>query len=152
MKKCLHVILFLSFFFQLQAQSRISTLLNSSILRTASYSYYAINANTGRVIQQSQQKSLVPASVMKIVTTAAALEIFGPQYRFKTQVGYTGKIDPSSGVLNGDLVIKGGCDPVFYSRYFMGYYRGTFENWADKIQQTGIKRIKGDLLIDRISI
>ena len=147
MKKSFLALLFFCILFQVQSQNKFSAVLSNKILRTASYSWYAVDANTGEVLQESPQKSLVPASVMKIVTTAAALELFGPQYRFKTSFGYSGNID-KSGLLKGDLVIKGGCDPAFYSRYFSDYYRGTIEDWAEKIKRSGIKRVKGDLLID----
>ena len=57
-------------------------------------------------------------------------------------------LNKDSKVLKGDLIIRGGCDPAFYSQYFKEYYRGTFEEWADKILKAGIKRIKGNLVVD----
>lgn len=148
MKRNLLLVLFLSVLFETYAQKELNTIFSNEHLRTASISWYALDAKTGEVIAETPQKSLAPASVMKIVTTAAALEILGPQFRFKTEVGYSGKIENESGVLTGDLVIKGGCDPSFYSKYFADYYKGTFEDWAEEIKNSGIKKIKGDLVID----
>ncbi len=149
MKRSLLFILFFNILFCSYAQKGLYAISSNKILRTASYSFYAIDAVTGEVLQNStSQKSLVPASVMKLVTTAAALEILGPQFRFKTAVGYSGEIEKETGVLKGDVVIKGGCDPAFYSRYFTDYYKGTFEDWAETIRESGIRRIHGDLLID----
>jgi len=147
MKKSLLFIVFLCVLLDLQAQKGYNLSSNKN-LRTASYSYYAVDAGTGEVIGSSPQKSLVPASVMKLVTTAAALEVLGPQFRFNTILGYSGEIEKDSGILRGDLVIKGGCDPAFYSQYFTGHYQGTFEEWAEKIKESGIRRISGDLAID----
>lgn len=148
MNKNFLLLLFCCIFLESPAQKSTNIILSSKALQTASVAYYALDAQTGEVLTGSVQKSLVPASVMKIVTTAAALEILGPQFRFKTLFGYSGLIDNDSGILKGDLVIKGGCDPAFYSRYFTDYYKGTFEDWAEKMKKTGVQRITGDLLID----
>ncbi len=131
-----------------RAQDKLTTIFSNKILNTASYSYYAIDASTGEVVTESQQKSLVPASVNKIATTAAALEILGPEFRFRTLFGYHGSVSKQTGILKGDLVIHGGCDPAFYSQYFKDEYRGTFEDWAEKLKQSGIKRVRGNLIVD----
>ncbi len=122
--------------------------LKSLILQNAGYSVCVINAENGQVVFENKQVSLVPASVMKVVTTAAALSILGPEYIFHTKIGYTGRLDSINGQLKGDLVLKGGGDPAFYSEYFPEHYRGTFEDWADAILQKGIKSVSGDLIID----
>lgn len=148
MKRSLLFIIFLGVLIQSYAQKELNTVLGDKLSPTASFSFYAIDANTGEVLAESPQKSLVPASVMKIVTSAAALEILGPQFRFRTLFGFTGKVGKETGVLNGDAVVKGGGDPAFYSRYFTDYYKGTFEEWADRMVSSGIKKINGDLIID----
>jgi serine-type D-Ala-D-Ala carboxypeptidase/endopeptidase (penicillin-binding protein 4) len=148
MKKCILAFLLLGVLFFCQAQNKLATILSNKALHTASYAYYAIDAGTGEIIVESPQISLMPASVMKIVTTAAALEILGPEFRFTTDLGYAGTLNKESKTLKGDLIIRGGCDPAFYSQYFKEYYRGTFEDWADKIKLAGIKKVKGDLIID----
>ncbi|MFM8630837.1 MAG: D-alanyl-D-alanine carboxypeptidase, partial [Betaproteobacteria bacterium] len=50
-----------------------------------------------------------PASVMKLVTTRAALGLLGPQFRHQTRIATTGRLE--SGVLRGDLFFQGGGDP-----------------------------------------
>jgi len=117
-------------------------------LRNAGYSFYVIDADENRVITESPQVSLVPASVMKLVTTAAALEILGPEFKFHTQLGITGKVNAESGLLEGNLLLRGGCDPAFYSEYFLEHYRGTFESWAEALSKAGVKKIPGDLVVD----
>ena len=44
------------------------------------------------VLEYNSDKSLTPASIMKLITSAAALELLGPEYTFRTIIGYTGKI------------------------------------------------------------
>jgi D-alanyl-D-alanine carboxypeptidase/D-alanyl-D-alanine-endopeptidase (penicillin-binding protein 4) len=64
------------------------------------------NLNTGEIIDEHRSEKVVPpASVMKLLTTAAALEIMGPGFRFPTILEYTGTID--NGVLHGNLYIRG---------------------------------------------
>lgn len=138
----LGALLFLSTFAQAPSA------LKDSALANAGYSVYAIDATTGKVVFSTPQVSLVPASVMKIVTTAAALEVLGPDYRFHTLLGYSGAINPGTGLLEGNLILKGGCDPAFYSHYFEGHYKGTFETWAIALAKIGIKTIHGNLIVD----
>ena len=122
--------------------------LKSEALRNAGYSAYVIDAVNGNVLYKTPQVSLVPASVMKIVTTAAALEILGANFAFHTQLGISGKVNAETGLLSGNLILKGGCDPAFYSEYFPEHYRGTFEAWATALSKAGVKNIGGDFIID----
>lgn len=122
--------------------------LKGKALKNAGYSAYVIEAEAGKVLFETPQLSLVPASVMKVVTTAAALEILGANFVFKTQLGITGKVNIETGLLEGNLVLKGGCDPAFYSEYFPEHYTGTFEAWAEALSKAGIKSIQGDFIID----
>jgi D-alanyl-D-alanine carboxypeptidase/D-alanyl-D-alanine-endopeptidase (penicillin-binding protein 4) len=117
-------------------------------LKTASYSVYAIDANSGEKICETAQKSLSTASVMKLFTTAVALDLLGPDYTFYTTLSYTGAMDTISGTLNGDLILKGGGDPAFYSAYFEDHYKDCFDNWIRQMKRCGIKKIKGQLLLD----
>jgi len=122
--------------------------LKSEALQNAGYSAYVIDAVNGNILFKTPQVSLVPASVMKIVTTAAALEILGADFAFHTQLGISGKVNPETGLLAGNLVLIGGCDPAFYSDYFPEHYRGTFEAWATALSNAGVKSIQGDFIID----
>jgi serine-type D-Ala-D-Ala carboxypeptidase/endopeptidase (penicillin-binding protein 4) len=148
MKKYILITIFFGILSLCQAQNKLNNVFSNKILNAASYAYYVADASTGEVILESPQISLMPASVQKIATTAAALEILGPEFRFTTDLGYSGTVNKDSKVLKGDLIIRGGCDPAFYSQYFKEYYRGTFEDWADKILKAGIKRIRGNLVVD----
>ncbi|MAF04822.1 MULTISPECIES: D-alanyl-D-alanine carboxypeptidase/D-alanyl-D-alanine-endopeptidase [unclassified Herbaspirillum] len=80
-----------------------------------------------------------PASVMKLVTTDAALEILGPTYTWKTQAYIDGTL--AGGVLNGDLILKGGGDPKLVLENFWLFLR--------QLRARGIKDIRGNLVLDR---
>jgi D-alanyl-D-alanine carboxypeptidase/D-alanyl-D-alanine-endopeptidase (penicillin-binding protein 4) len=82
-----------------------------------------------------------PASVMKLLTTYAALEILGPAHTWQTRFYIHGTL--KNGVLDGDLVIKGGGDPYLVQEQF----------WLQlaALREMGIETIKGNLLIDNSS-
>ena len=80
-----------------------------------------------------------PASVLKVVTTAQALEQLGPGYRWTTRAWAEGPL--SRGTLRGRLVIEGGGDPRLR--------RGDLRPLLEQVRATGIRRIDGDIVIDR---
>jgi len=91
-------------------------------------------------ISHLASQSRIPASLMKLVTTQAALDLLGPNFTWKTHVYITGAIKPS-GVLEGDVIFRGGLDPKL-----------TVENAThvmQKLRSLGIQKIQGDVLIDK---
>ena len=101
------------------------------------------NLSTGEVIDEYRADKVVPpASVMKLLTTGAALEILGPGYRFPTILEHTGTIE--KGVLQGDLYIRGACDPS------LGFKGNTafLDKWVKAIKAAGIQRIDGAVVAD----
>ena len=80
-----------------------------------------------------------PASVMKLVTTYAALELLGPAYRWKTEAWVNGSL--RDGVLEGDLILKGGGDPKLDLEAFWILLRA--------LRGKGLREIRGDLILDR---
>ena len=106
-------------------------------------SVYVQNLTTGEVIDDYRSEKVVPpASVMKLLTTAACLETMGPGFRFPTILEYTGTID--NGVLRGDLYIRGGCDPS------LGWEGKTafLNRWIKEVKAAGIQRIEGAIIAD----
>lgn len=111
---------------------------------------YAIDTTTQKVAcDQESQRQLIPASSLKIVTTAAALHLLGPEMRFETHLEYTGKID-EEGVLHGDIVIRGGGDPCLGSERVLSSlgWKKQLEAWTQAILQCGIRKIKGRVIGD----
>jgi serine-type D-Ala-D-Ala carboxypeptidase/endopeptidase (penicillin-binding protein 4) len=77
------------------------------------------------------------ASLTKVATTLAALYTWGPNYRFKTLVGWQG--DFANGVITGDLVIQGGDDPLFVWEEAIAL--------GNALEQLGVRQVTGDLII-----
>jgi len=120
-----------------------------SSLAHASVSLCVADSRTGNIlIDYNSEISLIPASVMKVITSAAALELLGPEYTFKTTVGYTGTLNKRFGRLKGDIIIHGGGDPALGSKYFPEHYDGFLNNWVSEIKKLGIKRIRGRVITD----
>lgn len=122
--------------------------LRDSVMKNSSVSLCILNSSTGDPVFQFEPfKSLIPASILKTVTSAAALELLGPNYRFKTSLGYKGVIKPS-GKLAGDIIITGGGDPALGSDNFGEIYKDFLENWVKEIKGLGIKKIEGRVITD----
>ncbi|MBA4322137.1 MAG: D-alanyl-D-alanine carboxypeptidase/D-alanyl-D-alanine-endopeptidase, partial [Odoribacter sp.] len=115
----------------------------------SSVSLCIINADSGWIISQfNSEKSLAQASILKLLTTAVALEMLGKDYTFKTEVGYSGNIRKRSKTLEGNIIIKGGGDPALGSENFSEYYNGFIDKWIEDIKAVGIKKIKGRIIAD----
>ncbi len=91
-----------------------------------------------KVYAYNTEQSLLPASVIKIVTTAAALHYLGPEYRFKTKFLYSG--ERKGDTFHGDLIIRGGGDPTLSTE--------TLWSIAKQIKGSGINEITGNIVID----
>jgi serine-type D-Ala-D-Ala carboxypeptidase/endopeptidase (penicillin-binding protein 4) len=117
-------------------------------LKNASISFFALDVDSNKIIAGlGSDKSLVPASTMKLVTTATALELLGGGKRFSTYIKYSGEID-SNCVLNGNIYIIGGGDPCLGSVRFSKHYGDFMKKWANKIVQLGIDSINGRVIGD----
>ncbi len=91
------------------------------------------------LLSLNADRTMNPASVMKLVTTFAALELLGPAHTWKTQVYVAGELRGST--LHGDLVLKGAGDPkLTVERFWM---------LLKQLRERGLRTIEGDLLLDR---
>jgi D-alanyl-D-alanine carboxypeptidase/D-alanyl-D-alanine-endopeptidase (penicillin-binding protein 4) len=128
---------------------RFEAFLSDPAMTNASVSFLVAGADSGNVlISYNPRISLIPASTLKLVTSAAALELLGPEYTFKTIIGYTGYLNRRSGRLDGNIVIRGGGDPSLGSEYFSDHYREFIWSWVEEIKKSGIKKIRGKIVTD----
>jgi D-alanyl-D-alanine carboxypeptidase/D-alanyl-D-alanine-endopeptidase (penicillin-binding protein 4) len=128
----------------------LQKILNQTEYKNASVGIQLINIESGSsILEYNSNKLLIPASTLKIVTSAAALEMLGADYRFKTQIGYTGELTENN-ELKGDVVIIGGGDPTLGSMYFNNSVSAyNFINiCVQKIKAVGIRQINGDIILD----
>jgi len=114
-------------------------LLADPALNGASVSLMVRDARSGNTLYQHDPRSrLTPASSLKLLTTAAAMDVLGPHYRFSTQLLSSGARQGER--LNGNLYLRGLGDPTI--------------QWADyqalaaQLASQGIRQVQGDLVFD----
>lgn len=105
-----------------------------------------VDLATGRTVAASGEKNpLVPASIMKAVTTASLLSIAGPEWRYTTSAYIDGR--NRDGVLNGNLIVVGSGDPSLNSKE-----EPSSEDFVSEIVEAlkmqGIRKIEGRVIID----
>ena len=114
-------------------------------LTHASVSFKAIDLSTERIIVSHQDKmSLTPASNLKLVTTATALELLGSMFYFETSLLYDGIIQDNT--LFGNLYIKGGGDPTLGSEFTNNDKESFMREWLDALHRVGIRKITGNII------
>lgn len=119
----------------------------SKIMKYGNISFYAVDLENGETVESYRENTgLVPASVMKIVTSAAALEVMGGEKTFKTKLVYDGNIN-SEGVLQGDLYIIGEGDPTLGSDGIEKSPTAFIYQWLNEMKKLGIKSVTGDLIV-----
>jgi D-alanyl-D-alanine carboxypeptidase/D-alanyl-D-alanine-endopeptidase (penicillin-binding protein 4) len=112
---------------------------------------FALAIDGQLVAARNEATPLSPASNLKILTAAVALDVLGPGFTYSTKVVGTVGAD---GVVDGDLYLVGGGDPVLASDWWNGLSRyppfneTSFESLADAIQQHGVTKITGKLIGD----
>lgn len=119
--------------------ARVDAALAKPALNHASVAVLVRSLADGRVVyEKNADLALMPASNQKILTSTAALSRLGPDFRFKTQVLRTGKIE--NGVLKGDLFLRGGGDPSLTT--------ARVRELAAAVRAAGIERVDGRILAD----
>ncbi len=128
-------------------QARIHELLNDEQYKNANWGVKVIDLATKDVIfARHTNKSMMPASNAKLYTTAAALDLLGPDFRYETILYTDGAVE--DGVLNGNLIIRGSGDPTIGDRYAEEDPTLIFRNWATALKDLGIRQITGDIIGD----
>lgn len=128
----------------------IKKLLADKELKNASIGFVAKDIKTGEIIASlNPDLSLRPASTLKIITTATALEVLGKNYRFSSTLQYSGTIDTLNHVLNGNIYIKGGGDPCLGSIYFDKTKKYDFlKSWVKSVISLKIDSVQGSVIAD----
>lgn len=131
-------LLFLNGLAQNQFSNAVSELLKKPEYKNASVGMQVMELESQKeIFNLNASQLLVPASTIKLITTATALELLGDDYQFRTIIGYEGNIN-KQGELKGDLVLKGGADPALGSEYFQDHYFRFLQSWVQKYLMPGL--------------
>lgn len=107
----------------------------------------AVNFKGDTLAQLNQGRCMVPASNMKLITTAGAYLKLGRGYTFKTQLATDGEIRDTT--LFGNLYIIGGGDPLIGNLFtYLPKEDIPFGKWRKVLEDKGIRRIEGDIVGD----
>ena len=147
----LQLSVFLIFLSPIVAQKNLSTDFNNTFqttcLQHAHIGVSIVETKTNKLIfEKNPTKWFSTASTIKLITTSAALEILGEDYKFETKIFHTGEIKDC--VLTGNLIIKGSGDPTLGSSRY-NESTGTIKTeLALAFKKLNIKKIIGDIVID----
>ncbi len=132
---------------QSSLQAAIDHFVDDPLLVHSSIGIVVLDIQSGKIIAQyDKNRGLMPASILKIVTTSSALGLLGGDYRFKTELNYTGSID-REGTLNGNLFLTGFGDPSLGSERWEGL-DAVMKEFTGAILKKGIKCIEGSIIGD----
>ena len=119
-----------------------------SQFKHAMISLYVVDTKTGKVVfDKNSQVGLAPASCLKVVTSAAVLELLGKTFQYKTDFGYDGNFEGNT--LNGNLFIKASGDPTPGSWRWDSTKEETIQQkLLAGLKAKNIKTITGHFIID----
>jgi D-alanyl-D-alanine carboxypeptidase/D-alanyl-D-alanine-endopeptidase (penicillin-binding protein 4) len=123
--------------FKERAAQQIEEVLKSS-LRAGTTSIHVADADTGKAIfSVYPDDPLNPASNVKLIATAAALDLMGPDFRYRTRI--LGEAPDDSGVLASDLYLLGTYDPTLN--------RAALDDMVRQLADAGLRRLDGDVVV-----
>ena len=135
---------------------RVDALLSAGPVSKGDWGLLVVDADTGQTLYElNADRYFIPASNMKLFTTALALAKLGPDFRFHTTLETHGTIS-ADGKLSGDLFLVGRGDPNLSNRKFPYELKEEFDGQpekvlaelADALAKTGVKEISGDVIAD----
>ncbi|KAB2909585.1 MAG: D-alanyl-D-alanine carboxypeptidase/D-alanyl-D-alanine-endopeptidase [Ignavibacteriales bacterium] len=123
----------------------VDGLLDDPNLSGATWGVVVQSVTSGEVLyKRNEQVLLNPASLVKLITTAAALSYLGGSYNYETEIRADGTIEGNR--LLGDLIIVGFGDPTISGKFTNRDVYSVFNSWADKMIDLGVTEITGDLI------
>lgn len=131
----------------LSFSERVDAVLEDSVFLDALWGVEVVNLDRDTTLYAyNATRNFIPASNMKLYTSAAALERLGPDFRYTTRVYIDGPI--VDGILQGNVLIRGAGDPTLGGRLSPGDAIAPLRAWADSLKARGIQHISGDIVGD----
>lgn len=126
----------------------VNTMMTDPVLKNATWGFVVYDPKTKKIISSYNENTpLVPASTTKLLTTETAMSMLGENYRWNTQLEYSGSVD-ENGVLNGNLYIVGSGDPSLGTNKAGAWaYRDIISDFKEGLSREGIKKVNGDIII-----
>ena len=129
-----------------ELQADLSQMLDAYRWRDARWGVLVVSLDqSDTLFSESPDSALSPASNLKLLTTAAALRILGPDFRFQTYLLSDSNV--ADDILEGDLVLYGTGDPGISDLFFQER-EDVLELLADQLEEAGVRTVTGDLVAD----
>lgn len=128
-----------------ECAQKIETALDARYFNGSRFAVMVKTQDGSTVYERNQNLLMQPASNLKLLTSAIALELLGPDFRHRTEFFAQGQI--INGVLYGNLIVSGSTDPLV-SGYFDGEMNHVVAAWADSLKALGISQIEGEVVLD----
>ena len=133
--------------------AEIDAFLDAPAFADTHWGVHVLDLTTGETLYaRNAEKNFVPASVMKLFSTAAALDGLGPDFRYTTTLYLDGTV--RNGALDGHLVVRGSGDPTISDRLFERGYptdgdaTALFRAWADSLRARGVTSVTDHVIGD----
>ena len=125
---------------------QISAILDANPTPRSGQGVFIKVLDTGRVLYSRRGTTpMVPASNQKVLTTAAALDRLGPDFRYRTEL--VGPAPDAQGVVRGDLYLRGSGDPTLTPPYSQPAVE-PFRFFAQQLKARGVRQVTGDVVAD----
>jgi D-alanyl-D-alanine carboxypeptidase/D-alanyl-D-alanine-endopeptidase (penicillin-binding protein 4) len=129
-------------------QDQIDQVISSPPLDQVNWGIRIVDPHRGQILySRHAHLKFIPASNQKILGTAAALSLLGPEYRYETNLFGVGSIREAGSNLDGDLLLKASGDPTFSERYFPSS-EAPLDSLAEGLWKAGIREVSGALVVD----
>lgn len=131
-----------------QSATPIARILAHPALQTASVGVVVLDIESGETVVSYQgEYTFTPASLLKVVTTSTALQLYGRDFQYPTQLEAHGDVD-SNGTLHGSLVVVGSGSPTLGSKWGDADDANFLSSCVAAIKQAGITKIEGKVVAD----
>lgn len=126
----------------------LAPLLGRDLVRNSTVSLQITDVESGEIVAAvNPTQAVIPASNMKLFTTAAAFDLLEQPWYFHSPLQIRGTVD-NTGTLKGDVRIVGRGDPTIGGRFHDGNARAVLQRWARALQARGVKTIDGNLILE----
>ena len=121
--------------------------LTTESVRSGSFGVFVVSLSHGDTLfAQNADVPHVTASTMKVLTSVLALDVLGPNYRYRTDVLRTGPL--RDGRVTGDLVLRGDGDPSLSMRFFGANPNAAMDSIAARVARAGVREVTGQVIGD----
>lgn len=140
------VVLLFAFIVESLHAQNLTTIVQNAPNREAFWAV-TVRDTSGAILESyNSEKVIIPASNQKLLTTAAILDHFGADFRFKTHIYGDGNLEGTT--WNGDLIFKGSGDPSISGDLYEDDRYYAFRQMVDQLKEQGIESIEGNIIAD----